>query len=194
MECSPIFLKTVQKLGNRDPGWIDGPTALQFHDQASTLDLRFLLGALERMPAALALAGTVLHVDDDGPVTGRPLADMAPHFEPSFLLGCWLVSSSGGEARSLRRSIRSVTLSFGHSSGSLVSFDPCLMRSESSWARVSCFGVILIALIISSILSFQFLEISSRNESSRASDVFFISFSISCCRNDLSNRNSTSCT
>src|SRR5262249_55935261 len=140
MERSPIFLKTVQKLGNRDPGWIDGPTALQFHDQASTLDLRLFLGALERVPAAFAPAGGVQRINDDGPVTGRPFADVAPHFEPSFLLGCWLVSSSGGEARSrsLRRCIRSVTtLSFGHSSGSSVSFETRFIRSESSWARVS---------------------------------------------------------
>src|SRR5262249_51186996 len=79
MERSPIFLKTVQKLGNRDPGWIDGPTALQFHDQASTLDLRLFLGALERVPAAFAPAGGVQRINDDGPVTGRPFAKMSFH-------------------------------------------------------------------------------------------------------------------
>jgi hypothetical protein len=40
-------------------------------NQLGTLNLRLSFGALERMPAAFALARLwIAHVDDDGPVTG----------------------------------------------------------------------------------------------------------------------------
>src|SRR5262249_37029713 len=54
-------------------------------DQLGTFDLCLALRAGEAMPFAPALPGLrIAHVDDDGPMTGRALADVALHFEPSF--------------------------------------------------------------------------------------------------------------
>src|SRR5437868_3556759 len=87
MNVNPIALKSVEEFGNRDSGWIDHSAALHFRYQASALDLRLALVAGEGMPAALALAGSrIAHVNNDGPVAGRPLAKMAPHFGFSPLL------------------------------------------------------------------------------------------------------------
>src|SRR6516164_11608349 len=73
VEGYPISLEAVQELGNADSRRIDRIAALQFGDQLGALDLRLALRALERMPAALALAPC----DDDGPMAGRPFADVA---------------------------------------------------------------------------------------------------------------------
>src|SRR5262245_65926078 len=71
----------VEEGGDRQPGWLDGSAALQFCEQPSNLYLRLALRASEAMPAALALPSLrITHVDDDGPMAGRALADMALHF------------------------------------------------------------------------------------------------------------------
>jgi hypothetical protein len=44
-------------------------------DKLGAFDLRLALGAGQAMPAPFALSGFgIAHVDDDGPVTGRPFA------------------------------------------------------------------------------------------------------------------------
>src|ERR671924_1677554 len=81
MDRNPIALKLVEELDNRNLGGVDRGAAMQFGDKASALDLRFLLGAPERMPALLALARCrVALVNDDGPVTGRALVLADFHF------------------------------------------------------------------------------------------------------------------
>src|SRR5262249_17642480 len=59
----------------------DGSTAaLQFCEQPSNLYLRLALRASEAMPAPLASPSLrITHVDDDGPMAGGTLADMALH-------------------------------------------------------------------------------------------------------------------
>src|SRR5262249_38708257 len=53
-------------------------------DQFVKLRLRLALRSLEAVPALLAFAGFRRLVDDDGPMTGRPFADVASHLEPSL--------------------------------------------------------------------------------------------------------------
>src|SRR5262245_7008702 len=66
--------------GDRQPGWLDGSAALQFCEQPSNLYLRLALRASESMPAPLAFPSLrITHVDDDGPMAGGTLADMAFH-------------------------------------------------------------------------------------------------------------------
>src|SRR5262249_8335895 len=88
MDCNPVPLKSIEKRCDCDPGGVDRNAALHFRYQAGAFDLGLPLGAGEGMPAALALTGLrIAHVDDDGPVTGRPFADMALHFfSPSSLV------------------------------------------------------------------------------------------------------------
>src|SRR5262249_25975687 len=93
----PISLEPIEELPDRDPARLDRTTVLQFGDQPRAFDLRLPLRSLEAVPAALALAGLrVAHVDDDGPMTGRPCAKIPPHFESSPLGGdsCLLLLSS----------------------------------------------------------------------------------------------------
>src|SRR5262245_10899314 len=76
----PIPVKSRDKVGDRDPVRVDGDSALRLRDQLGALDLRLALGAGERMPAALALAGLrVVRVDHDGPMSGRTFTDVAFH-------------------------------------------------------------------------------------------------------------------
>src|SRR5262249_8903790 len=71
--------------GDRQPGWLDGSAALQFCEQPSNLYLRLALRASESMPAPLAFPRLrITHVDDDGPMAGGTLADMASHLESSL--------------------------------------------------------------------------------------------------------------
>src|SRR5262249_1437684 len=106
----PISLEPIEELPDRDPARLDRTTVLQFGDQPRAFDLRLPLRSFEAVPAALALAGLrVAHVDDDGPMTGRAFADVAPHFDCSFLsAGAGVVASSG---RALWSGIRPLCLS-----------------------------------------------------------------------------------
>src|SRR5438132_12777562 len=62
-------------------------TLTERDDQFSLFDLGFTLGADEGMPFAFALAGLrVAHVDYDGPMAGRALADVAFHLTSPFAL------------------------------------------------------------------------------------------------------------
>jgi hypothetical protein len=66
---------------NRHASGIDASAVLRLGEQPGTLDLGLALGARKGMPAALAFAGLrIAHVDDDGPMTGRPFANVAFHF------------------------------------------------------------------------------------------------------------------
>src|SRR5262249_36652562 len=66
-----------------------GRTAARFRDQLGTASLRFALGALEREPSPLAVAGNIARVDYDRPMAGASLADMSLHGfsppKPNFL-------------------------------------------------------------------------------------------------------------
>jgi hypothetical protein len=51
-------------------------------DETGTFELCRALGALEAVPAALALVSNgVALIDDDGPMAGRSFADVASHLE-----------------------------------------------------------------------------------------------------------------
>src|SRR5919201_6714064 len=81
VDRNPIAFKSIEERRNRNLGGVDRSAAMQFGDKASALDLRFLLGAPERMPALLARARCrVALVNDDGPVTGRALVLADFHF------------------------------------------------------------------------------------------------------------------
>jgi hypothetical protein len=126
----PISLESIEELPNRDPARLDRTTVLQFGDQPRAFDRRLPLRSLEAVPAALALAGLrITHVDDDGPVAGRPLAKMPPHFESSLLSGARCSAASASAMR------------FASSSSliSSTSFLPVLWASGSdagSWVAV----------------------------------------------------------
>src|SRR5262249_37798191 len=76
--------------GDRQPGWLDGSAALQFCEQPSNLYLRLALRASEAMPAPLAFPSLrITHVDDDGPMAGGTLADMAFHSSLHHLRSIW---------------------------------------------------------------------------------------------------------
>ena len=78
---------TVQKGRNSHPRWIDIGPPFPFGDQASAFDLRLPLGAFDAMPFATALAGLrIAHVDDDGPMTGGPFANVPLHRSSPTLL------------------------------------------------------------------------------------------------------------
>src|SRR5262249_7222552 len=67
-------------------GGIDARAVLYLGKQSGALNLSLTLRSRETVPAAFALAKLrVAHVDDDGPVTGRPFAKMPPHFGCSSL-------------------------------------------------------------------------------------------------------------
>src|SRR5262249_25178693 len=97
----PISPEPIEELPDRDPARFDRTTVLHFGDQPRAFDLRLPLRSLEAVPAALALTGPrVAHVDDNGPMTGRPFAKMPPHFESSPLGGdsCLLLLSSAASS------------------------------------------------------------------------------------------------
>src|SRR5262249_14878669 len=72
----PISLEPIEELPDRDPARLDRTTVLQFGDQPRAFDLRLPLRSLEAVPAAFAFAGLrITHVNDDGPVAGRPLSN-----------------------------------------------------------------------------------------------------------------------
>jgi hypothetical protein len=71
----------LEERRERHASGVDLPAFLHLRDQASALDLCLSFGAGEGMPAALACAVLrIAHVDDDGPMAGRPFADVALHF------------------------------------------------------------------------------------------------------------------
>jgi hypothetical protein len=95
----PISLEPIEELPDRDPARLDRTTVLQFGDQPRAFDLRLPLRSLEAMPTALALAGLrIAHVNDDSPMTGRPFANVALHFD-SFSLSCLASSASSSFRR-----------------------------------------------------------------------------------------------
>jgi len=79
----PVGQELIQVITHGDPVRIDRNVA-RVSDQLGTLDLCLALRALERMPAALALALRVLGVNDDSPMTGGSLANVSFHDFPSI--------------------------------------------------------------------------------------------------------------
>src|SRR5262249_11530571 len=76
-----VFDPTLEEGRDRHARGIDAGAVLELGQQSGAFDLRLALGAGKGMPAALAPTGLrIAHVDDDGPVTGRPFADVAFHF------------------------------------------------------------------------------------------------------------------
>src|SRR5262245_32068789 len=70
----------LEEAGDGLPLGLDVSAALHLGDQPRAFLLGLPLGALERVPAALALSGLrIANVDDDGPMAGGTLADMAFH-------------------------------------------------------------------------------------------------------------------
>src|SRR5262249_25736443 len=70
----------LEEAGDGLPLGLDVSAALHLGDQPRAFLVGLPLGALAGMPFTLALAAVwISHVDDDGPMTGRPLADMAFH-------------------------------------------------------------------------------------------------------------------
>src|SRR5262249_62406810 len=70
-----------------DLGWVDRGPALPLRNEPGALDLRSALGPLKRMPTAFALPRLwIARVENDRPVAGRALTDMASHLFPPFLL------------------------------------------------------------------------------------------------------------
>ena len=114
----PIAQEPIQEVAKRDPRGIDGAAALRLGDQLGTLDLCLALGALERVPAAFALALRVVSVNDDTPMTWRPFADVTFHDLSPDLQGA---NAEGGipSRVSMRNSIWSMRFS---------------IRSKTRWA------------------------------------------------------------
>src|SRR5215831_10665891 len=90
VEGYPISLEAVQELGDADSRRIDCIAVLRLGDQLGAFDLCFALRvyALERMPTALAFAGGILGLDDDGPAPERTFADVTFHGLPSLRTLC----------------------------------------------------------------------------------------------------------
>src|SRR5262249_46776373 len=80
VERNPVALEPIQEFGQCDPRRIDGRPRLDLSDQPSAFDLCLAFRPPERMPTALAPGLRIARVNDDGPMTGRPLADVAFHF------------------------------------------------------------------------------------------------------------------
>jgi hypothetical protein len=77
----------VEKRRERRLGRLDVGALGEFRYEAGTLGLRLALGSAERMPLAFAHARLrVAQVEDDGPVTGRPFADVTVSFWRSLSL------------------------------------------------------------------------------------------------------------
>src|SRR5262245_53842214 len=71
----------LEEAGDGLPLGLDVSAALHLGDQPRAFLVGLPLGALERVPAPLALIShRIAHFEDDGPMTGRPLADVAFHF------------------------------------------------------------------------------------------------------------------
>src|SRR5262245_61077058 len=80
----PLINAGSHEIGHRDLRALDVAALAERRNQFGLLNLSLALGALEAVPAALALAGCrIAHVDDDRPVAGRSLTKMSPHFESS---------------------------------------------------------------------------------------------------------------
>jgi hypothetical protein len=78
----PLIDARPHELGHRDLGALDVATPAEIGDQLGLLDLGLALGALETVPLALSLAGGwVAHINNDRPVAGRSLSDVALHFD-----------------------------------------------------------------------------------------------------------------
>src|SRR6516164_8470166 len=80
----------LEESGDGLPLGLDVSAALHLGDQPRAFLLGLPLSTDKRVPAALALTGCrIAHVDNDGPMAGRPLADMALHFfsPPSSVFG-----------------------------------------------------------------------------------------------------------
>src|SRR5262249_12397889 len=76
----------LEEGSDRHAGGINMGAVLALGQQPGALDLGLPLGAGKGMPAALALAGLrIAHVNNDGPMSGRPLAEMPLHFESSTI-------------------------------------------------------------------------------------------------------------
>src|SRR5262249_12536272 len=79
-----VLEPALEEGGDRHAGGIDRGAGLQLGDEAGALGLRLARGADEAVPAALALAGGVLRVDDDRPMSRRTLPGMALTTHPPF--------------------------------------------------------------------------------------------------------------
>src|ERR1700750_1645471 len=85
MDVNPIALKPIEERGNGDLGRIDRGAAVG--DKAGALDFRLAFVAPDRMPTALALTGCrIAHLDNDGPMAGRALADVTLHSGSSSMM------------------------------------------------------------------------------------------------------------
>src|SRR5215831_5962558 len=78
---------SIEIIRNRYAGRINIRATFQFGNELRASCLRLSLIPLEAMPAALALAGNIAHVDDDGPMAARAFANMALHFVSPLSLG-----------------------------------------------------------------------------------------------------------
>src|SRR5262245_3521066 len=79
-----IIEPPVQELCECGLTGLDISADLHLRNQACALALSLPLGSAKGMPLALAAAGSrISHFDNDAPMTGRALAHVSPHFEPS---------------------------------------------------------------------------------------------------------------
>src|SRR5262245_36653466 len=78
----PLVDPPAHELGHRDLGALDVAAPAQIGDQFGLLNLSLTLGALDRMPLAFTPASLrIARFEDDGPVAGRALADVALHLD-----------------------------------------------------------------------------------------------------------------
>src|SRR6516162_3315278 len=81
----PVTIKPGQKRCSCKPAWLDRAALLCRCDQLGAPHLCQSFGALEAVPAALALAGVrIALIDNDRPVVSA-LSDMTSHFLPLLL-------------------------------------------------------------------------------------------------------------
>src|SRR5262245_29622315 len=81
----PLVDARAHEIGHRGFARFDVVTPASSGDQLGTFDLCLALRAGEAVPFPPALPGLrIAHVDDDGPMAGRPFANVALHF-PSLL-------------------------------------------------------------------------------------------------------------
>src|SRR5262249_6827701 len=104
-------------------------------DKLGAFDLRLALRALKSVPLAPALAGLrITHVDDDGPVTGRPFAKMPPHFDFSSLS-----VDAGCSAASRRRAILAACSTACSIATAIIFFCSSFWNDTSSRLTISVF-------------------------------------------------------